>query len=179
MRAGQQGVKEEILRNQASCDDERKSYFEAMKISLEALEVLADRYALLAEERERKAASPEDKERYRLMKETLHKVPRKGADNLYEAIQSFILIWQTMCLEQTPNPFAFSVGNADRIFEPYRARTNTSREVAAALLKHLLVFFNVADRSWAISQNLLVGGKDCIRKRFDQSYHICAVGCLL
>ena len=87
-----------------------------MKISLEALEVLTDRYALLAEERERKAASPEDKERYRLMKETLHKVPRKGADNLYEAIQSFILIWQTMCLEQTPNPFAFSVGNADRIF---------------------------------------------------------------
>ena len=32
------------------------------------------------------------------MKETLHKVPRNGADNLYEAIQSFILIWQTMCL---------------------------------------------------------------------------------
>lgn len=157
---GTTGVKEAILKSQETCQDERKSYFEAMKISMEALEVLADRYALLAEERERKAASPEDKERYRLVKETLHKVPRKGADNLYEAIQSFILIWQTMCLEQTPNPFAFSVGNADRIFEPYRAKTNMSREVAAALLKHLLVFFNVADRSWAISQNLLVGGKD-------------------
>ena len=33
------------------------------------------------------------------------------------------------------------------------------REEAAALFKHLLVFFNVADRSWAISQNLIVGGK--------------------
>ena len=32
--------------------------------------------------------------------------------------------------------------------------------MTAALLKHLLVFFNVADRSWAISQSLLVGGKD-------------------
>ena len=128
------------MRNQASCDDERKSYFEAMKISMEALEVLADRYALLAEERERKAVSPEDKERYRLMKETLRKVPRKGADNLYEAIQLFILIWQTMCLEQTPNPFAFFRRKRGQIFEPYRAKTNMSREVAAALLKHLLYF---------------------------------------
>ena len=93
------------------------------------------------------------------MKDTLKKVPRHGADDLFEAIQSFILIWQTMCLEQTPNPFAFSVGNADRIFEPYRAKTNMSREVAASLFKHLLVFFNVADRSWAISQNLIIGGK--------------------
>ena len=31
--------------------------------------------------------------------------------------------------------------------------------MTAALFKHLLVFFNVADRSWAISQNLLISGK--------------------
>ena len=31
--------------------------------------------------------------------------------------------------------------------------------MTAALLKHLLVFYNVADRSWAISQNLIIGGK--------------------
>ena len=155
---GTKGVKEEISKNQAVCNDDRKDYFEAMKISLDALEVLAGRYADLAEEKENKA-SGKDKERYRLMKDTLRRVPMEGARDLFEAIQSFILIWQTMCLEQTPNPFAFSVGNADRIFEPYRAKTNMSREVAASLFKHLLVFFNVADRSWAISQNLIVGGK--------------------
>lgn len=158
LAVGTKGVREEISKNQAKCQDERKDYFEAMKISLEALEVLADRYAKLAEEKEQ-ASDGKDKERYRLMKDTLKKVPREGADDLFEAVQSFILIWQTMCLEQTPNPFAFSVGNADRIFEPYRAKTNMSREVAASLFKHLLVFFNVADRSWAISQNLIVGGK--------------------
>ncbi len=64
-----------------------------------------------------------------------------------------------MCLEQTPNPYAFSVGNADRIFEPYRSKEDTGRDMTAALLKHLLVFYNVADRSWAISQNLIIGGK--------------------
>ena len=63
-----------------------------------------------------------------------------------------------MCLEQTPNPFAFSVGNADRIFEPYR--NGLSRDMTAALFKHFLVFFNVADRSWAISQNVIVSGRD-------------------
>ena len=157
LAGGTESIRAQIEKNQAACGDDRKDYFEAMKISLDALEVLADRYAALAEEKEA-AASGEAKERYRLMKDTLKKVPRHGADDLFEAIQSFILIWQTMCLEQTPNPFAFSVGNADRIFEPYRAKTNMSREVAASLFKHL-VFFNVADRSWAISQNLIIGGK--------------------
>ena len=94
------------------------------------------------------------------MYNTLTKVPANGAESLYEAIQSFIILWQVMCIEQAPNPFAFSVGNADRIFEPYRAMEDLSREDTAALLKHLLVFFNVADRSWAISQNLIVGGMD-------------------
>lgn len=158
LAGGTESIRAQIEKNQAACGDDRKDYFEAMKISLDALEVLADRYAALAEEKEA-AASGEAKERYRLMKDTLKKVPRHGADDLFEAIQSFILIWQTMCLEQTPNPFAFSVGNADRIFEPYRAKTNMSGEVAASLFKHLLVFFNVADRSWAISQNLIIGGK--------------------
>ena len=158
LAGGTESIRAQIEKNQAACGGDRKDYFEAMKISLDALEVLADRYAALAEEKEA-AASGEAKERYRLMKDTLKKVPRHGADDLFEAIQSFILIWQTMCLEQTPNPFAFSVGNADRIFEPYRAKTNMSREVAASLFKHLLVFFNVADRSWAISQNLIIGGK--------------------
>jgi formate C-acetyltransferase len=64
-----------------------------------------------------------------------------------------------MCIEQSPNPFAFSVGNVDRIFEEYRAADNSDRVLTAALFKHFLIFFNVGDRSWAISQNLMIGGK--------------------
>ncbi|MBQ8026897.1 MAG: hypothetical protein IJ261_02145, partial [Clostridia bacterium] len=51
-------------------------------------------------------------------------------------------------------------GNADRIFEPYRAMSGESREEAAELFRHFLVFFNVGDRSWAISQNVLISGRD-------------------
>lgn len=157
---GALALRAEIEENQKKTEDtKKKDYYEAMKLTIDALLVLAARYAEMAAE---KAAVSEGKmkERFELMSETLKKVPASGAENLYEAIQSFLLVWQTMCLEQTPNPFAFSVGNADRIFEPYRAKDDLDRDMTAALLKHMLVFYNVADRSWAISQNLIIGGRD-------------------
>lgn len=153
-------VKNEIKEHQAKATEQKKiDYYEAMSITMDALLVLAGRYQAMAEEKAEKSEG-KMKERFAYMAEVLKKVPAEGAGNLYEAIQSFLLIWQTMCLEQTPNPFAFSVGNADRIFEPYRAKEDLDRDVTAALLKHMLVFFNVADRSWAISQNLIIGGRD-------------------
>lgn len=159
LQHGTSFLKAKILEQQANTSDvSKRDYYTAMYLSLESLEILASRYQKMAEEKASKLTG-EDANRFALMASTLKRIPMQGASNLYEAIQAFILIWQTMCLEQTPNPFAFSVGNADRIFEPYRAKENTDRELSASLLKHLLVFFNVADRSWAISQNLIVGGK--------------------
>ena len=143
----------------SSCSSDKKENYEAMKISLETVLLLAERYKKLAEEKAENSAD-EKKTQFSLMAETLGRVPFEPATSLYEAIQSYILMWQTMCLEQAPNPFAFSVGNADRIFEPYRKMSNCDRETTAALLKHFLVFFNVGDRSWAISQNLIVSGRD-------------------
>jgi len=131
--------------------------YKAFAIALESAVILANRYADLAAE-QAKTASEERKAQLEIMEKTLRKVPENGAENLCEAIQSFIIMWQIMCLEQTPNPFAFSVGNADRIFEPYR--NGLDRDTVASLLKHFLVFFNVADRSWAISQNIIISGRD-------------------
>ncbi len=137
--------------------DKEGSGYKAFRIALESVILLANRYADIAAE-QMKTASPERKAQLEVMEKTLRKVPENGAENLCEAIQSFQLLWQVMCLEQTPNPFAFSVGNADRIFEPYRS--GLDRETEAALFKHFLVYFNVADRSWAISQNIIVSGRD-------------------
>ncbi len=131
--------------------------YKAFRIALESAIILANRYADLAAE-QAKTASPERKAQLEIMEKTLRKVPENGAENLCEAIQAFIIMWQIMCLEQTPNPFAFSVGNADRIFEPYR--NGLDRDTVASLFKHFLVFFNVADRSWAISQNIIISGRD-------------------
>lgn len=131
----------------------------AMRRSLACAVKLAGRYADLAK-KQQETASAERKKELEIMEQTLRHVPEFGARNLLEAMQSYVLLWQVMCLEQAPNPFAFSVGNADRIFEPYRAMENLSREEAAALFKHFLVFYNVGERSWAISQNILISGKD-------------------
>ncbi|MBQ7115785.1 MAG: hypothetical protein IJN94_05165 [Clostridia bacterium] len=149
----------DIEEQQKTANDEQNDNYEAMKIALECALILAKRYKEIAEEK-LAAAEGERKDELKLLVDTLAKVPENGAETLFEAIQSYILLWQTMCLEQAPNPFAFSVGNADRIFEPYRANDSLSREEAAALFKHFLVFFNVGDRSWAISQNLIVSGRD-------------------
>lgn len=131
----------------------------AMKRSLGCAIHLAHRYAELAHSMLTKANETRRTE-LELMEQTLRRVPEFGAQSLLEAMQSYVLLWQVMCLEQAPNPFAFSVGNADRIFEPYRAMEGLSREEAAALFKHFLVFFNVGERSWAISQNILISGRD-------------------
>jgi choline trimethylamine-lyase len=144
------------LRN--TTDAAKRINLEAMKVALEAAILLASRYMELAKNLQEKAGEKRKQELI-LMESTLKRVPAKGARNLYEAIQSYILLWQVICIEQAPNPFAFSVGNADRIFEPYRAMENLGRDMSAALLKHFLVYFNVGDRSWAISQNIIVGGR--------------------
>ena len=160
LKTGVEPIMAELSQKAAvESDPDKKNFFQAMNITLEAVLILADRYREIAQQKASQA-SGDDSRRFALMAQTLAEIPRRGAKNLYEAIQSFLLLWQIMCLEQAPNPYAFSVGNADRIFEPYRAAENLSRENAASLLKHFLVFFNVGSRSWAISQNILVGGKD-------------------
>ena len=130
--------------------------FRAMELALQSVIVLADRYREILEN-QLKDAPQNRANQLEYMIKTLERVPRRGARGLFEAIQMFILLWQVMCLEQAPNPFAFSVGNADRIFAPYY---DTDRETASELFEHFLVFFNVADRSWAISQNIILGGRD-------------------
>ena len=139
-------------------DGKSGSGYEAFASALKAAVRLAGRYEKIARQKAESASDEKAKAQFTMMADTLKKVPLYPAENLYEAIQSFILLWQVMCLEQAPNPFAFSVGNADRIFNPYMQ--GLDRDEAASLFKHFLVFFNVADRSWAISQNIIVSGRD-------------------
>lgn len=149
---------EEKLAHDTLTEKQRKN-LGAMKRVLRCAVRLAQRYAAIAAE-QAKSASPERRAELELMQENLHTVPEFPAQTLMQAMQSYVLLWQVMCIEQAPNPFAFSVGNADRIFEPYRKRSGEDRAQAAALFKHFLVFFNVGERSWAISQNVLISGRD-------------------
>lgn len=149
---------DEKLAHDALSEKQRKN-LTAMKRVLRCAVRLAQRYAALAAQ-QAESATPERRAELELMLENLRRVPEFPAQTLMQAMQSYVLLWQVMCIEQAPNPFAFSVGNADRIFEPYRKLSGEDRAQAAALFKHFLVFFNVGERSWAISQNVLIGGRD-------------------
>lgn len=153
-------LRRELLHKlEGETDPDKRDVYTSMAQTLQAAVTLAGRYADIA--REKASLAPRDAaERLYTMEQTLRKVPEFACDSLYEALQSFMLLWQVVCMEQAPNPYAFSVGNADRIFEPYRQISGETREEAAALFEHFLVFFNVADRSWAISQNVLIGGRN-------------------
>lgn len=132
-------------------------FYEAAAIALSGVQILIDRYLdLIAQQKE--SCSEERAKQLDLLEAALKNIRHKGAENLYEAFQLYLLLWEVMCMEQAPNPYAFSLGNIDRVFEPYRG--DLSREEASELFKHFLVFYNVGDRSWAISQNVLVSGRD-------------------
>ena len=145
----------DALINEAKSKD--GEFYEALAIALSGVKVLIDRYLVLIAE-QKNTCSAERKEQLLYLEKSLKNIYSNGADNLYEALQLYLLLWEIMCLEQAPNPYAFSVGNADRIFEPYRG--DLSRDDAAELFRHFLVFYNVGDRSWAISQNVLICGRD-------------------
>ena len=132
-------------------------FYRAAVVSLESVKILISRYIDLVREKAQTSSGTE-KEKYAIMEANLTQICGGPAKTLAQAMQLYILLWQVMCIEQAPNPYAFSVGNADRIFEQYRG--DLTREEAAELFKHFLVFYNVGDRSWAISQNVLVGGRD-------------------
>jgi len=119
-------------------------YGRAMARSLDAVLILTRRYRELSQDED--------------MKAVLTKVPEFGAESMREAVQSFVLLWQVMVIEQSPNPYAFSAGNIDRIFEPYF--NDKESDEAVALIRHLLCFYQVGNRCWAISQNIMAGGRD-------------------
>ena len=132
-------------------------FYTAAAIALGGVKILIDRYLeLIAKQKEN--CSEERAAQLDFMAESLTNIKSKGAENLFEAMQLYLLLWEIMCLEQAPNPYAFSLGNADRIFEPYRK--DCTRKQAAELFRHFLVFYNVGDRSWAISQNVIISGRD-------------------
>ena len=138
----------------------QQEFYQATRLALGAALLLADRYGALAEEMA--SGEPDALRRAELQRiaETCPRVLRHGARDLYEACQAFILLWMAMTLEQAPNPYAFSVGNLDRILQPYYQRSPLPRDVAVEMIRHLLCLFCVGDRNWAISQNIMVGGRD-------------------
>jgi len=159
LEKGLEGIIIELKQNKKKFPA-KSDYFDSIIKALQSTITLANRYSKLAGQKSEQEGNPLRKKELQWIAKTCHKVPYKGAENLYEALQSYILLWQVMNLEQLPNPYAFSVGNLDRIMQPYYKRTKISKKLAVQLIRHFLAFFEVGDRDWAISQNIMVGGSE-------------------
>ncbi|MDO8684051.1 MAG: pyruvate formate lyase family protein [Armatimonadota bacterium] len=144
----------------AASTGEKKDFYQAAEIAMSAALHLAERYSKLAGDMAANESDAIRKAELQRISDTCDRVLREGANDLYEAIQAFILLWMAMTVEQAPNPYAFSVGNLDRILQPFYEKSSIDREVAVQFTRHLLALFNVGDRNWAISQNIMAGGRD-------------------
>ncbi|MHC4110705.1 MAG: pyruvate formate lyase family protein [Planctomycetota bacterium] len=153
-------LKNGVMAMQQQARESGQEYGRIMATALDAVIILADRYRELAESQAQQEDCEKERARLSRIADILSRVPAQPAKTLHEAVQSFTLLWQVMALEQAPNPYAFSVGNLDRVLQPYYHEAETSREEAVELVRHLLCFFQVGKRCWAISQNVIVGGRD-------------------
>ena len=148
-----------IMKDGVSAIPAATGYGATIRDSARAAVILANRYADLAERlMAERSDDPAEVKRLALIAANCRRVPEFGAENFLQAVQSYALCWQVMCLEQAPNPYAFSLGNIDRMFAPYAEGCEFADQVV--LIRSLLAFLMVGRRCWAISQNVLLGGRD-------------------
>ena len=161
---GLSGILEDVRKKlaESQADAGKRPFYEAMEISLNAAMGFAGRYAKLAREMAEKIDSPKKRADLRQVAQVLERVPASPATTFREAVQSFWLVYVIMHIEQTPNPYAFSGGRTDQFLFPYYRNSvdagKLTREDALDLTEALWLKFNVGNKVWAVSQNLVVGG---------------------
>ena len=164
LERGLSGILADVRRKLAECgsDAAKRRFYEAMEISLNAAIAFAGRYVKLAREMAEKIDDPKQRAGLRQLAQVLERVPANPATRFREAVQAFWLVYVIMHIEQTPNPYAFSVGRADQFLYPYYRYSIDNKLItqddALELLEALWLKFNVGNRVWAVSQNLVIGG---------------------
>ena len=152
----------------------RKSHFlEAVILSCKAVIDYAGRYAKLAQEMAAQTSDPVRKQELFVIAENCSRVPAKGAQNFYEACQSFWFVQQLLQMESSGH--SISPGRFDQYMYPYykkdmKAGTIT-REFAQELMDCIWVKLNDLNKcrdaasaegfaGYSLFQNLIAGGQN-------------------
>ena len=143
VRLGTDGVREEIYKHKRLNPD-KEMFYDSLLITLEGLDIWAERYRALALSMA-SSASESDATRLLRMVSALENVPRKPARNLYEAFQSF---WLVFCMDGVDSPGRFD----QYMINYYRTADEAEREYCLEGIWHL---FHTT-RTW----NLCIGGSD-------------------
>lgn len=140
---GTDGMREKLAHYKAS-NPGKELFYDSLCIALDALDIWAERYRVLALEMA-EAAEDSDKPRLLRMAEALQTVPKKPARNLYEAFQGF---WLVFCMDGVDSP-----GRFDQYMLPYyEAADEAERQYCLEGMWHLFH----ETRTW----NLCISGSD-------------------
>ena len=152
----------------------RKSHFlEAVILSCKAVIDYAGRYAKLAQEIAAQTSDPVRKQELFVIAENCSRVPAKGAQNFYEACQSFWFVQQLLQMESSGH--SISPGRFDQYMYPYYKKDmeagTITREFAQELMDCIWVKLNDLNKcrdaasaegfaGYSLFQNLIAGGQN-------------------
>ena len=152
----------------------RKSHFlEAVILSCKAVIDYAGRYAKLAQEMAAQTNDPVRKQELFVIAENCSRVPAKGAQNFYEACQSFWFVQQLLQMESSGH--SISPGRFDQYMYPYYKKDmeagTITREFAQELMDCIWVKLNDLNKcrdaasaegfaGYSLFQNLIAGGQN-------------------
>ena len=152
----------------------RKSHFlEAVILSCKAVIDYAGRYAKLAQEMAAQTSDPVRKQELFVIAENCSRVPAKGAQNFYEACQSFWFVQQLLQMESSGH--SISTGRFDQYMYPYYKKDmeagTITREFAQELMDCIWVKLNDLNKcrdaasaegfaGYSLFQNLIAGGQN-------------------
>ena len=152
----------------------RKSHFlEAVILSCKAVIDYAGRYAKLAQEMAAQTSDPVRKQELFVIAENCSRVPAKGAQNFYEASQSFWFVQQLLQMESSGH--SISPGRFDQYMYPYYKKDmeagTITREFAQELMDCIWVKLNDLNKcrdaasaegfaGYSLFQNLIAGGQN-------------------
>lgn len=176
---GYEGIIEEAKAELSSCqlsdsDYATKSHFlNAVILSCEAVIDYARRYMVLAKQEADSCSDPRRKEELLIIAKNCGRVPAKGAQNFYEACQSFWFVQQLLQVESSGH--SISPGRFDQYMYPYykkdiEAKT-IDREFAQELMDCIWVKLNDLNKcrdaasaegfaGYSLFQNLIAGGQN-------------------
>ena len=150
----------------------RSAFLDAVILSCEAVIGYARRYAALAEKEAAACADPARRAELTLIAKNCRNVPARGAQNFYEACQSFWFVQQLIQMESSGH--SISPGRFDQYMNPYFQRDLAAGKITRAFAQELLdcIWVKLNDLNkcrdaasaegfagYSLFQNLIVGGQ--------------------
>ena len=179
LETGFEGIMEKAQKELDGCsvgdgNYARKSHFlDAVILSCKAVIDYAGRYAKLAQEMAAQTSDPIRKQELFVIAENCSRVPAKGAQNFYEACQSFWFVQQLLQMESSGH--SISPGRFDQYMYPYYKKDmeagTITREFAQELMDCIWVKLNDLNKcrdaasaegfaGYSLFQNLIAGGQN-------------------